>query len=75
MGVRASTIYRWQREARSRARQASQESAFTAVTVVADEPAVQLDLIIEVGQNVRLRMPAGFDTESLLRVLRLVQQC
>jgi hypothetical protein len=75
IGVRASTIYRWQREARARTRPAAGVSAFTAVKVVDDAPKMQPDLVIEIGQNVRVRVQPGFDSESIVRLLRLAQQC
>ena len=74
-GLKASTIYRWQREARARAKKSPGAQAFTPVKVVNEVVAATPELVVEIGPTVRLRLQPDFDSESVARLLRLVQQC
>ena len=69
----AQTLYWWRSELRRRARRGKQRVAdLVAVTVTGGDVA---ELDVELGDDIRIRVPRGFSSGDLARLLGVLRAC
>lgn len=83
IGVNAVTLYAWRRRlAGSASRKRSRRTAagLVQVRVVADEQPAQpataaAPLVVRIGRNRGIEVPAGFDAAELARLIGVLESC
>ena len=73
-GVSVSSIYHWRRRLSGSSLAAAPSSDFVSVTVVPGPIAAE-PLVIEMAGGRRIMVGAGFDAESLRRLITVVESC